>query len=105
MNQTLRLPACYRYIKGDATADKLYTLAAKISPRHVEDIAEKDFHSLLIASHIITADHPLPQTVGNIPVLQLYQSINAGISVICALTRHGIKMKWKQKKASYFPMR
>ena len=91
MNQTLRLPACYRYIKGDATADKLYTLAAKISPRHVEDIAEKDFHSLLIASHIITADHPLPQTVGNISCFAIISEYKCGY--ICHMCPYAARNK------------
>lgn len=91
MNQTLRLPACYRYIKGDATADKLYTLAAKISPRHVEDIAKKDFHSLLIASHIITADHPLPQTVGNISCFAIISEYKCGY--ICHMCPYAARNK------------
>lgn len=91
MNQTLRLPACYRYIKGEDTADKLYTLAVKISPRHAEDIAGKDFHSLLMASRIITADHPLPQTIENISCFAVISEYKCGF--ICHMCPYAARNK------------
>lgn len=78
MNQTLRLPACYRYIKGMDAADKLYTLTVKTAPCHAEDLTEKDFHSLLTASGVISADHPLPKTLENISCFTVISEYKCG---------------------------
>lgn len=78
MNQTLRLPACHRYIKGADTADKLYTLTVKTAPCHAEDLTEKDFHSLLTASGVISADHPLPKTIENISCFTVISEYKCG---------------------------
>ncbi len=78
MNQTLRLPACHRYIKSMDTADKLYTLAVKTAPCHTENLTEKDFHSLLTASGVISADHPLPKTIENISCFTVISEYKCG---------------------------
>lgn len=79
MKQTLRLPACHRYVKGGGdTADKLYTLATKAAPCHMEGITEQDFHSLLLASHDIPADHPLPKTIGNVSCFTVISEYKCG---------------------------
>lgn len=91
MNQTLRLPACYRYMKGRDTADKLYTLAAKTSPRHVESITKGDFHALLTASRIIAADHPLPEMMGNISCFAVISEYKCGF--ICHMCPYATRNK------------
>ena len=78
MHQILRLPACHRYIKGDSAADKLYTLATKTSPCHVENISEMDFHSLLLASNNIPADCPLPKTIENVSCFTIISEYKCG---------------------------
>lgn len=78
MNQTLRLPACHRYVRGGNAADKLYTLAAKTAPCHMEGVTEKDFHALLLASSIISTDHPLPKIIGDVSCFSVISEYKCG---------------------------
>ncbi len=78
MTQTLRLPACHRYVRGGGAADKLYTLAAKTAPRHMEGVTEKDFHALLLASSIISTDHPLPKIIGDVSCFSVISEYKCG---------------------------
>lgn len=78
MNQTLRLPACHRYLRDGGAADKLYTLAAKTAPRHMEGVTEKDFHALLLASSIISTDHPLPKIIGDVSCFSVISEYKCG---------------------------
>ena len=78
MNQTLRLPACHRYVRGGDAADKLYTLAVKAAPCHMEGVTEKDFHALLLASGIISADHPLPKIIGDVSCFSVISEYKCG---------------------------
>ncbi len=59
-------------------ADKLYTLTVKTAPCHAEDLTEKDFHSLLTASGVISADHPLPKTLENISCFTVISEYKCG---------------------------
>lgn len=78
MNQTLRLPACHRYVKGGDAADKLYTLASQTAPCHVDGISIRDFHSLLLAAHDIPTDHPLPKYIENISCFTVISEYKCG---------------------------
>lgn len=44
----------------------------------METIAEKDFHSLLLASHDIPADHPLPKTIENVSCFTVSSEYKCG---------------------------
>ncbi len=78
MNHTLRLPACHRYVRGGDAADKLYTLVAKTAPCHMEGVTEKDFHALLLASSIISTDHPLPKIIGDVSCFSVISEYKCG---------------------------
>lgn len=100
MNQTLRLPACHRYVRGEDAADKLYTLAAKTAPCHMEGVTEKDFHALLLASSIISTDHPLPKIIGDVSCFSVISELQVRLYLpyvpLC-------KAEQKRKKAFCSP--
>lgn len=78
MNQTLRLPACHRYVKDGDAADKLYTLATQTAPCHVEGISKREFHSLLLAAHAIPAEYPLPKYIENVSCFTVISKYKCG---------------------------
>ncbi len=106
MNQTLRLPACHRYVKGGDAADKLYTLAAKTAPCHMEGATEKDFHALLLASRIISADHPLPKIIGDVSCFSVISEYKCGYGACACKTCHAASLDPRRDTAcesSLFP--
>lgn len=98
MNQTLRLPVCHRYVRGEDAADKLYTLAAKTAPCHMEGVTEKDFHALLLASSIISTDHPLPKIIGDVSCFSVISEYKCGY--ICHMCPYAKRNKNGRKPSA-----
>ena len=78
MSFTQKLPACHRSIKGEQTADILYTLTKYAAPRHQETTDAHAFHSLLCAAHIISENHPLPQKLDAVTCFQVITEYHCG---------------------------
>ena len=75
------LPACYRYIKENNRNHILYTLATKNAKSNAASAAE--FHSLLCAAGLSSAEEPLPELVEGISCFTIVSNYRCGF--ICAL--------------------